>query len=188
MLILDFCNITEWSPSTVLDLYKKNGVIHSRQGAHDGFEKYCLSNRGPKSLVFLLVKASEIGPWLSEDNEIVSLAKWLRVHCALSPFNDGYSEIWRHLQQSREEFYAPFLDKCSKGDLDLDFINDILADFQEIGFSMAFSGQPDKWDSKSGITWHFRDDYLETLEDHINWEILSNFLAQKTGVFKKVRK
>jgi len=189
MLLLDFCNIKEWTCSAVLDLYKKHRIVHSVWGARDGFEKYCVSKYQPETpLVFALVKATEIEPWLSEDNEIMSPSKWLGVPI-LFPSDPGHPQIWRNLQFSKEEFYVPFLDKCAGGTLDLDFVNDQLEDFQEIGFSLAFSVQEkDDWGLKTGIVWNFKTKYLTTIEDYISWEILSLFLNKEAGILKRVHK
>jgi len=189
MLLLDFCNIKEWSREAVLDLYKKHRIIHSKWGARDGFEKFCVSKYHPKSpLAFALVEASEIAPWLSEDAKIVSPSQWLG-RPIIFPSNGDYSEIWRWLKFSKEELYIPFLDNCSKGILDLYFVNDLLEDFRKIGFSLVASEEKrDAWDLKTGVVWRYKAEYLETIEDHIDWEILSAFLAQTAAVYRRVRK
>ena len=184
MLLLDFCNIKEWTCQAVLDLYKKHRIIHSQFGARDGFEKFCVSKHHPKSpLAFALVEANEIEPWLSEDNEIVSPSKWLG-RPILFPSNSGYSQLWRSLQFSKEEFYVPFLDKCTQGIFDSGFVNDIVEDFQEtqdIHFLLVQSKR--KLTPKVTTTL----EYLKTIEDHIDWEILSIVLNQP-GLVKKMEK
>ena len=70
MLLLDFCNIKEWTCEGVLNLYKTHGIIHSEWGVRDGFEKFCVSKYQPKSpLGFALVEAAEFEPWLSEEHK-----------------------------------------------------------------------------------------------------------------------
>lgn len=49
MLLLDFCNIKEWTCEGVLNLYKTHGIIHSEWGVRDGFEKFCVSKYRPVS-------------------------------------------------------------------------------------------------------------------------------------------
>jgi len=189
MLLLDFCNIKEWTCSTVLGLYKKNRIIHSEWGVRDGFEKFCVSKYQPKNpLGFAMVAADEFESWLSEDDDIISPSQWLG-RPILFPSNPDHSQIWGRLQLSKEEFYAPFLDKCSEGVLDLYLVNDLLNDFQKIGFSLASPTQEnDARDFETGIAWNFKAKYLETVEDYVSWEILSLFLNKKAGILKRVHK
>jgi|GEM_PF-5030192 len=189
MLLLDVCNIKEWTCEAVLGLYKEHRIIHSEWGARYGFEKFCVSRYQAKSpLVFSLVEANEIEPWLSEEGKIISPSQWLGKPI-LFPSNVGYSDIWRVLRRSVDEIYRPFLDNCARGVLDLCIVNDILEDFHKIGFALVGSEQgSDAWDLKSGIVWNYRSKYLGTLEDHVDWEILSTFLNQKSIVYEKIRK
>jgi len=183
MLLLDFCNIKEWGCSTVLDLYKKHKIIHSEWGKRDGFEKFCVSKYQSKSpLGFAMVEASEIEPWLSGDNG-VSPSKWLG-QSTLFPFDKRHSDIWDYLQLSQGE-YRSFLDKCAKGTLDLNFINDIIEDFQSFqGLNFVLVKAEKEWET----TFNFNKEFLKTIEGYIDWEIVSLFLNKKPGVLRKIRK
>ena len=176
MLLLDFCNIKEWTSEAALKLYKTHRIIHSEWGERDGFEKFCASKYQPKSpLVFALVEANEIEPWLSEDSENPSPSEWMGMPI-LFPSNPGYSQIWRSLQFSKEQFYIPFLDKCSEGILDLNFVNDLLEDFQttqDIQFLVTETKE-----TFFRPQFSMNNEYLKTIEDHIDWEILSIVLNQ----------
>lgn len=184
MLIIDFCNIKEWTCSTVLDLYKKHKIIHSEWGKHAGFEKWCTSKLLPKQpFFFALTEIDEIEPWLSEDNKIMSPSKWLDIPIIFQS-DKRHSDIWDYLQRSQGE-YRGFLDKCAKGTLDLNFINDIIEDFQSFqGLNFVLVKLEKEWET----TFNFNKEFLKTIEGYIDWEIVSLFLNKKTGVLRKIKK
>ena len=184
MLLLDFCNIKEWTCSTILDLYKKHRIVHSEWGKRSGFEKWCTSKLLPKQpLVFALTEVDEIEPWLSEDNKKISPSEWLNTPI-IFPSDKRHADIWDYLQRSQGN-YRGFLDKCSEGVLDLNFANDIIEDFQvSQGINFLLVESKEKWGPEVTMS----KEYLETIEDHINWEILSLFFNRKPDILREVRK
>jgi len=122
LLILDFSSIETWSHETILDLQKKYKIIHTTDGAQNGFEKYCFAKNDTRRRFFALV----------EDNDSIAFKKELekdlkaksKPHVIL-PSEGESKKLWGFLKDSQKE-YRSFLDNCSNGIVDLDFINRIL--------------------------------------------------------------
>ena len=59
LLVLDFCNISEWTESSIFDLQKKYDIYFSKSSWISKIEKFCLVQNDPRNRHFALIEDSE---------------------------------------------------------------------------------------------------------------------------------
>jgi hypothetical protein len=176
MLLLDFCNIKEWTCETVLELYKDYLITHSEYGGPEGFELFCVPRHyGDGTCAFALVDDTGNLPH-----------KWLG-RPVFMPDDQGYSQLWGALKFSRETIYEPFLKKCARGEIDLRSVNDQFEDFQVRKLRMSLTH---KQVSKKKESWILKPVFgnLPAFEDWVDWELLSMFFNQGAGILRKIHR
>jgi hypothetical protein len=169
LLFIEFCNVTDWRHTNILDIQIWHDIFYSVAGRKRGFEFYCISKQDPKKRKFALIEDKKV---LNEKKKFESgLPGSSEPFCVL-PSEKESEKLWEYLQTSQNKFKL-FLDHCSQGSFDLKFINDILGDFLTIG--IQFDTSEKTW---SPALKH-RPPILNSFEDYIYWEILSLFFNKE---------
>jgi hypothetical protein len=166
LLVIDFCNITEWSHTKIFDLQIWHDIIYSVGGRKRGFEDFCISKQDPRRQLFVLIEDQKF-----IDEKKKSEGKLPPKFIVLRSANES-EELWEYLQASQKKFKS-FLNHCSEGSFDLKFINDILENFLTIGIQFVTSEK--KWVPAI----KYREPILYSFEDYIYWEILSLFFNKE---------
>lgn len=168
LLLLDFCNISEWNAEAISNLYKKYSIIHTKTGEELGSENFCSTKHKPKWRYYFRDEDVDfsLGP---KTNEFY-----------FSPSRSEFDEVFLMLEGSQSE-YRVFLESCIADRFDLQFINERMA---RMPAQFTF-GPIDYWIPEI----YPRTPYLPDLESSIDWEIISVVYAQKgPRVFGKLRK
>jgi hypothetical protein len=169
LLVIDFCNITEWRHTKILDIQICHDIFYSVAGRNREFEFYCISKQDPKGRKFALIEDKNV---IDEKIKFESgLPGSSEPYCVL-PSEKESAKLWEYLQTSQNKFKL-FLNHCSEGPFDLKFINDILGNFLKIGFKFVTSEK--KWVPAV----KYREPILNSFEDYIYWEILSLFFNKE---------
>ena len=166
LLVIDFCNVTEWRHTKILDIQIWHDIFYTVAGRKRGFEFYCISKQDPKGRKFALI----------EDKKVIDEKKKFErklpgKFCVL-PSEKESEKLWEYLQTGQKKFKL-FLNHCSEGSFDLKFINDILENFLNIG--IQFDTSEKKWNPAI----KYREPILYSFEDYVYWEILSLFFERE---------
>jgi hypothetical protein len=170
MLLIDFCNVKEWSIEEIRRLYEEHRIIHTDYGHKRGWEYYCASENDIAKRFYF------------SDNKR-DLAKGLKKEVYANfilPGNDEYAVLWSMLEKSQAA-YKLFLDKCIVENLDLEFINSLF-EKRKICFT---ENQENKWIPKISLG----HSYNYSIEEYIDWEIISIiYNAKKNSPFGRIKK
>jgi hypothetical protein len=167
LLLLDFCNISEWNAEAISNLYKKYSIIHTKTGEELGSENFCSTKHKPKWRYYFRDEDVDfsLGP---KTNEFY-----------FSPSRSEFDEVFLMLEGSQSE-YRVFLESCIGDRFDLQFINERMV---RMPAQFTF-GPKDYWIPEI----YPRTPYLPDLESYIDWEIIRVVFAQKgPQVFAKLR-
>jgi hypothetical protein len=173
MLLIDFCNIKEWSIESISNLYEYHKIVHSQYGEQRGWETCCQTRKSKR--LYYFIEEGILEPHEDMPEEDKKRFKWFSV---LSTDPD-FSELWEFLRKSQMH-YKTFLDRCVNGQLDVNFVNDLLV---EKPFRFEQNSQ-DKWRLQINYT----QLYLADLESYIDWEIIrSNIYPDKRSIFGRLK-
>jgi hypothetical protein len=124
MLLLDFCNIQDWSIEKISGLYDKYKINNDPMSRAYSKGLFCKTKHKEEYRYYF------IGDILTDLDPIGH--KYY-----ISPDRPEYDELWKMLQKSQSEYRA-FLDKCIKGKLNIEYINTLSE-----GVSIRFSNNPE---------------------------------------------
>lgn len=124
MLLLDFCNIQEWSKEQISLLYDKYKIIHTAEGRKQGKELFCSTKHKEKWRYYF---SEDIPLFLGETT----------LEFCVSPDQSEYKDLWEMLIKSQSEYRA-FLDECIEGKLNIEYINNLSE-----GVSIFFTNNPE---------------------------------------------
>jgi len=172
MLLLDFCNIQEWSVKKISKLYDKYKIIHTVEGSEHGKELFCSTKHKEKWRYYF---SEDISLFLGETT----------LEFCISPDRPEYKELREMLQKSQSEYRA-FLNECIDGNLKLAFVNNLMKSHFSHNvsekFPIFFRDNPtNKWTPD----FIFDDYYLSTIESYIAWEIFEISLGRIKSPIKK---
>jgi hypothetical protein len=172
MLLLDFCNIQEWSVEKISGLYDKHQIIHTAEGNKHGKEFFCSTKHKEKWRYYF---TEEIPPILGDLDDTF----------CISPDRSEYMELWEMLKISQSEFRT-FVEVCRNGKLDLEFINNLMNQHFIHNISEKFpvyfrKNRINKWMPEIG----FDDYFLGDIESYIAWEIFEISLGRIKSPIKK---
>jgi hypothetical protein len=162
-LLMAFCSLKTLNHESILHLYIEHGIIHTVAGEKAGFETCCRSKHDDLARFFVLLENADTLR-LKKDLELNMEPNRKPFICL--PSEKESEELWNFLRQSQQE-YLQFLKQANKSNLDLKFINRLIARFGTIG--LRFEKSRSEWFPKIAYT----SPYLPTIEDHIDWELLS---------------
>lgn len=177
-LLMDFCNIKDWTTKNILNLHKKHRIIHTQAGSKYGFEKFCFPKQDKRKRYFALI----------EDQNTLELKRDLerrlsdkdKPHIVL-PSEKQIEDLWEYLKHSQYK-YIKFLRSLSTKDLDIHFINELIDESGNFGIMLINSKK--QW--SPNIT--YKADYLSSLEDYINWEIFNIAISpNSTNLFPFIK-
>jgi hypothetical protein len=163
LLVIDFCNITEWSHTKIFDLQVWHDIIYSVRGRKRGFEDFCISKQDPRRRLFVLIEDQKF-----IDEKKKSEGKLPAKFFVLRSANES-EELWEYLQASQKKFKL-FLDHCSEGILSIQFMNEAVNNFNSVG--LKFNQSANTWNSKIS----YNAPQLNSFEDYVYWDILNLFL------------
>ncbi len=179
LLLLDFCSINNWTTEEILNLQKKYQIVHTLAGQKRGYETYCFPKFAGGRQIFALMKDQESIDYKNHLDKNLSEKKKSFV---VLPLEAESQKLWEHLKRSQKK-YIGFLEKCSMGELDIGFINNLFSEFS--GFKFKYV--------RSNIEWkpelYLGPGYFKSFESYINWEILKIFQRHKAGdIFPYIKK
>jgi hypothetical protein len=169
--LLHFCNIKELTHERILNLQKNHNVYFSGYGRKRGYDDFCRTRKDPEERFFYLI----------EDEDIRSKASNAPKGFILP--SDKKSNDLLHGLKSSQKDYRHFLDKCANGNLDLNFMNKLLDDFQS-STAIKFVKSKNEWKPE----FMYNEPHLWFFEDHLNWEILCWFFMREGRIFNRVKK
>jgi len=123
MLLLDFCNIQEWSVEKLSGLYDKYRIIHAPMSLEYSSEPYCKTKHKEECRYYFVED-------ILKDLDLIGHKHYI------SPGRPEYDELWKMLEKSQFE-YRSFLDECIKGKLNIEYINTLS---EEV--SICFTNNP----------------------------------------------
>ena len=172
MLLLDFCNIREWSVEKISTLYESHKIIHTKYGESRGWEHFCRTKNSEKHYYFKPEDIPEPPEDMPQENRDKAQAFFVL------PTQPEYPELWEMLEKSQFE-HRTFLDECRDGKLNLEFINNLM----KLHFIHSTSGMFPIYFSASQINKWLPDIlydqyYLQTIESYIAWEIFEISLGR----------
>lgn len=129
-ILIDFCNIKEWTVDAIGGIYRRHGVKHTMQGDKDGVESFAVSRHIP-GMFFHFDNLDRDRVVLDKQTENMpeDIAEGWRSFWPF-PGDEGFDRIFDALAKSQTEYRA-FLDECIRGNLDLNFVNSRIALFNE---------------------------------------------------------
>jgi hypothetical protein len=151
MLLLDFCNIQEWSVKKISWLYDKYKIIHTAEGRKQGKELFCFTKHEEKGRYYFL-----------EDIPLF-LGEITRKFC-FPPSHPKSKNLWEMLKKSQHEYRA-FLDQCIKGRLNIEYINNLSE-----GVSIRFTNNPK---NKFLPFYSFEMQEINNIESYVELDILN---------------
>lgn len=167
-ILIDFCNIDEWTVDDLSGIYRRHGIKHTLQGDADGVESFALSSRIPGVRFYFY----DLERWRREiDKDVERLgeidgdsARKLREH-NLFPGDEGYNGIFKALEESQKDYEA-FIGMCSLGNLDLGFVNSriVAMSKNERKFDIKFQPGETTW---SPYLWLFPQN-IRSIEEYID--------------------
>ncbi|QLA18966.1 hypothetical protein [Desulfolutivibrio sulfoxidireducens] len=125
-ILIDFCNQAEWSPDTIGGIYRRYGIKHTAQGDADSVESFSASRHLP-GICFNFANLERGKAIL--DEQVANLTEEAAKKCRkfwLFPGDEDFPRIFEALAKSQAEYRA-FLDECTRGNLDLNFVNSRIA-------------------------------------------------------------
>jgi hypothetical protein len=163
LLVIDFCNVTKWRHTNILDIQIWHDIFYSVAGRKRGFEFYCISKQDPKGRKFALIEDRKV---IDEKKKFES--KLPGKFCVL-PSEKESEKLWEYLQTSQNKFKL-FLDRCLEGNLCIEFMNEAVNNFNTVG--LKFNQSANTWNS----TISYSAPQLNSFEDYVYWDILNLFL------------
>ena len=172
MLLLDFCNIQEWSIEKISWLYDKYKIIHTAEGRKQGKELFCSTKHKEKWRYYF---SEDIPLFLGETT----------LEFCIAPDRTEYKDLWEMLKKSQLEFRT-FVDDCRNGKLNLEFINNLMNQHFIHNISEKFpiyfrENRINKWMPEM---W-FDDYFLGNIESYIAWEVFEISLGRIKSPIKK---
>ena len=175
LLVIDFCNITEWRHTKILNIQICHDIFYSVAGRNREFEFYCISKQDPKGRKFALIEDKNV---IDEKKKFES--KLPGKFCVL-PSEKESQKLREYLQTSQKKFKS-FLDHCSEGILSIEFMNEAVNNFNSVG--LKFNQSANTWNS----TISYNAPQLNSFEDYVYWDILNLFLLNNAeNVFPYVK-
>ena len=177
MLLIDFCNVRQWDLKTISELMEKYQIQQNYDGPKDIIIN--CKTRHDKQHFYVLIENDQ--------------AKILQQHIPESfilPSQPEFQQLWKYLRKSQDE-YKGFLDSCIKGNLDLSYLNRLIAEIKtpEPMFFPVLPVKPKKR-KKELVKWNpvlRLLDHGDCIEDAINLEIIHVFLSQRGQVFSNIK-
>ena len=88
MLLLDFCNIPDWSKEKISGLYDKYKIVHTAEGRTQGKELFCSTKHKEKWRYYF---SEDIPLFLGEAT----------LEFCISPDRTEYKDLWEMLKKSQ---------------------------------------------------------------------------------------
>ena len=166
LLIIDFCNVTEWRHTKILYIQIWHDIFYSVAGRKRKFEFYCISKQDPKGRKFALIEDKNV---IDEKKKFESTLPGSSEPFCVLPSEKESQKLWEYLQTSQKKFKS-FLDHCSEGILSIEFMNEVVNNFNSVG--LKFNQSANTWNS----TISYNAPQLNSFEDYVYWDILNLFL------------
>lgn len=154
-LLIDFCNVKEWNPDTILDLKIKTKA---------GYEKYLIDIDSEDDLIPENRKVRNCSTrhdtqhtYCLIENDRSKILQSKIPETFVLPSQPEFQKLYKYLQKS-QEVYRKFLDSCIKGHLDLPYLNNLITNIENpkpmfITNPKTFSGKVKKREQES-IKWN----------------------------------
>jgi len=171
LLIVDFCNITEWSHKKILNLQRKYRIVHTQAGEKDGFEKLCFPKEAKKKRQFALIDDKDLLDFKKSIEK--GLPKTHRPFVILSSEKES-QDLFKYLQKS-QVLFKDVLRNIPDPVYAVEYANKVLNNLKGSGYKFDNLGKTWSPEFKYG------PGYLNSFEDHVDWQIISIFLEKQAG-------
>lgn len=178
LFVIDFCNLKdeEFNNTNILDLQKKYDVFYREEHRKRGYSDSCFPGKDideygrPRHHWMLVEDGEEIAIFKKEFGDLVVL-----------PSEDHHTKLFDFLKSS-QTIYKKFLNRCEKGDLDINFLKELDARLQP-QYTIDADENWGAFLKPKKIVGHL----VPSFESYIDWQIINIFLQGKGEVFKQVR-